>query len=90
MNINKTRANLLCTIEKLNAWREALVIKHKEDSDEFIMLTEVMSQCLHCLARVTSVCEKGYDYYFAHKNDIAELDRQAKETMERVGLLQPA
>ncbi len=45
---------------------------------------EVMTQCVNCLLNVTSVCEKSYDYYFANKIDIAELDRQANEYIERV------
>ena len=36
---------------------------------------------LSCLSNVTSVCEKSYDYYFANKIDIAELDRQANERL---------
>ena len=65
MNIKKTRENLLFSIEKLKSWKKVLLDKHKEDSDEFVKLMEVMTQCVNCLSNVTSVCEKSYDYYFA-------------------------
>jgi hypothetical protein len=84
MNIKKTRENLLFSIEKLKSWKKVLLDKHKEDSDEFVMLMEVMTQCVNCLSNVTSVCEKSYDYHFANKIDIAELDRQANEYIELV------
>ena len=84
MNIKKTRENLLFSIEKLKSWKKVLLDKHKEDSDEFVKLMEVMTQCVNCLSNVTSVCEKSYDYYFANKIDIAELDRQANEYIELV------
>ena len=84
MNIKKTRENLLFSIEKLKSWKKVLLDKHKEDSDEFVMLMEVMTECVNCLSNVTSVCEKSYDYYFANKIDIAELDRQANEYIELV------
>ena len=62
MNIEKTRENLLFSIEKLKSWKKVLLDKHKEDSDEFVKLMEVMTQCVNCLSNVTSVCEKSYDF----------------------------
>ncbi len=84
MNIKKTRESLLFSIEKLKSWKKILLDKDKEDSDEFVKLMEVMAQCVNCLSNVTDVCEKSYDYYFANKIDIAELDRQANEYIEQV------
>jgi hypothetical protein len=76
MSTEKTRDDLLRAIEKLQKMRDEMVARNETHTDEFLMLLEVILQCVSYLQIITA----GR----SNQSAIAKAERQANEYVQLV------
>jgi len=84
MDLELTTQKLSLSIEKLKTWRDEMKSSHEDRSNEFLMLMEVMLQCVTYLFIIKAICDKGTEYIQNNIDAISETERQANEYIQLV------
>jgi Flp pilus assembly CpaF family ATPase len=84
MNLQQTRISLRQTIKKLLAMRKDMIARNEIRKNEFLMLLEVIMQCLIHLQVLNAFCQKGEAYIEQHRLIAARADQQAVEYVNLV------